>query len=87
MYWHSRLGNTKFARSRMLYKLITNSKANLGGYQKSKIYGLHNCKSGLRMKIENRVFFKNEQEAMALGYRPCGNCMPYSYKTWKAGQK
>jgi methylphosphotriester-DNA--protein-cysteine methyltransferase len=27
------------------------------------------------MKIENRVFFESEAEAMDAGYRPCGNCM------------
>jgi len=34
-----------------------------------------NCHSGKRMKKENRVFFKNENEAISLGFRPCKNCM------------
>jgi hypothetical protein len=36
------------------------------------------------MKVENRVFFKDEQEALELGYRPCGHCVPEKYKLWKA---
>jgi methylphosphotriester-DNA--protein-cysteine methyltransferase len=35
------------------------------------------------MKVENRVFFGNEKEALSLGYRPCGQCMPDKYKEWK----
>lgn len=87
MYWYSKLGNHTFARNRKLYELITESEVSLGGYQKGKIYGLINCKSGMRMKVENRVFFKNEREALALGYRPCGNCLPGQYQKWKASQK
>jgi methylphosphotriester-DNA--protein-cysteine methyltransferase len=40
-----------------------------------KIYGKLNCWSGKRMKRENRIFFKNEGEAMKHGFRPCGHCM------------
>jgi len=36
------------------------------------------------MKVENRVFFKDEQEALELGYRPCGHCVPEEYKLRKA---
>jgi methylphosphotriester-DNA--protein-cysteine methyltransferase len=38
------------------------------------------------MKIENRVFFKDECEAIEAGYRPCGACMPEEYRMWKSGQ-
>lgn len=38
------------------------------------------------MKVENRVFFGNEKEALSLGYRPCGQCMPDKYKEWKPKQ-
>ncbi len=50
-----------------------------------KIYGELNCRSGRRMKIKNRVFFKTEAEALKCGYRPCGHCMPAAYKAWKFG--
>ncbi|MGN6453294.1 MAG: Ada metal-binding domain-containing protein, partial [Steroidobacteraceae bacterium] len=29
------------------------------------------------------VFFLNEADAQAAGYRPCGACMPGSYARWK----
>ena len=54
-----------------------------GGNKKLKIYGLLNCKSGMRMLQQNRVFFSSEKEAKELGYRPCGNCMKAAYKSWQ----
>ncbi|MFV0411376.1 MAG: Ada metal-binding domain-containing protein [Paracoccus sp. (in: a-proteobacteria)] len=56
-----------------------------GGNKKLKIYGLLNCKSGKRMKRENRVFFSTEKEAIENGFRPCGHCMKTEYKNWKNG--
>jgi alkylated DNA repair dioxygenase AlkB len=35
------------------------------------------------MHMQNRVFFKNEEEALSNGYRPCGSCMPGEFKTWE----
>ena len=54
-----------------------------GGNKKLKIYGKLNCKSGKRLKKENRVFFLSETEALENGYRPCGHCMRLDYKKWK----
>jgi len=54
-----------------------------GGNRKLKIYGLLNCKSGKRMKRENRVFFNTEEEALLNNYRPCGHCMRQKYFKWK----
>ena len=34
------------------------------------------------MRKQNRVFFINEREARAAGYRPCGSCMREKYKAW-----
>jgi methylphosphotriester-DNA--protein-cysteine methyltransferase len=48
-----------------------------------KIYGRLTCASGKRMLKINRVFFIDEQEAIAQGYRPCGHCMKQAYKKWK----
>ncbi|MGL4632236.1 MAG: Ada metal-binding domain-containing protein [Leadbetterella sp.] len=53
-----------------------------GGNSKLKIYGTLHCKSGKRMKRENKVFFQSEQEAIKNGYRPCGHCMKTKYKEW-----
>jgi hypothetical protein len=62
---------------------IKNGTIKLGGNIPLKIYGTLQCKSGKRMKIENRVFFTNENEAITEGYRPCGHCMREKYKIWK----
>lgn len=48
-----------------------------GGYKKDKILGRLDCKSGMRMKKENRVFFHSFEDAIACGYRPCKNCKPH----------
>ena len=47
-----------------------------GGRPGRLIYGRLDCKSGMRMKKENRVFFKNRQSALNAGYRACKNCKP-----------
>ena len=54
-----------------------------GGNKKLRIYGLLDCGSGKRMKRENRIFFKDEKEALQNNYRPCGHCMREAYKLWK----
>ena len=55
-----------------------------GGNKKLKIYGLLSCRSGKRMKKENRIFFADEKEALQNNYRPCGHCMKKeAYKKWK----
>ncbi len=46
-----------------------------GGNIRLKIYGTLHCRSGKRMKRENRVFFKSSSEAEAKGYRACKHCM------------
>jgi methylphosphotriester-DNA--protein-cysteine methyltransferase len=30
-----------------------------------------------------RVFFANEKDAIAAGYRPCGRCLRDKYNEWK----
>ena len=80
---HLGLGDKPLTRSRALYKLIAAGQIKLGGNKKLKIYGTLNCASGKRMRVENRVFFKNEEEATSCGYRPCGNCLAAEYKIWK----
>ncbi|MFC3363543.1 Ada metal-binding domain-containing protein [Pedobacter fastidiosus] len=65
-----------------LRKQIKNNEICFGGNSRLKIYGKLNCKSGKRMKMENRVFFKSEKEALENGFRPCGNCLNKKYKEW-----
>jgi len=54
-----------------------------GGNNRLKIYGTLQCKSGKRMKQENRVFFATENEAFTNGFRPCGHCLKAAYEKWK----
>lgn len=79
MLHHTAIGNK-------LGMLVRKGEITLGGYKKAKIYGLLTCSSGKRMKKENRVFFKDEKEAIAEGFRPCGHCLPQKYKQWKEQQ-
>lgn len=84
MIKHADLGGTAFSRSRKLKQLIDAGEIKFGGYVKLKIYGLLKCPAGKRMKLENRVFFTSEEEALQAGYRPCGRCMKEAYLRWKA---
>ncbi|MCE7064745.1 Ada metal-binding domain-containing protein [Dyadobacter sp. CY326] len=83
MIYHSELGHYSFATSRKLKALIDNGLVKLGGNGKLKIYGTLNCSSGKRMKQENRVFFRSEEDAILHGFRPCGHCMRSAYAQWK----
>ncbi len=79
MIQHKDISDTEL-RTKLKAELIV-----FGGNKKLKIYGRLDCKSGLRMKRENRVFFCSEREAILNKYRPCGRCMKTDYKKWKDG--
>lgn len=79
-----------------MYKLIdrngrvyeSETKGTLGGHRKLKIYGRLDCPSALRhiaagRYVKYRVFFADEETAIAAGYRPCAVCMPEQYAEWK----
>ncbi len=85
MMHHIELGNTILSRRRKLKLLIEQGKITLGGNKQLKIYGTLQCKSGKRMKMQNRVFFVSEKETTRRGYRPCGHCMKREYQNWKKG--
>jgi methylated-DNA-[protein]-cysteine S-methyltransferase len=62
----------------------------LGGHRRSKGYGRLDCPAALRWiakghYVKHRVFFADEETAIAAGYRPCAVCMPERYRQWKAG--
>ncbi|HSF55857.1 MAG TPA: Ada metal-binding domain-containing protein [Algoriphagus sp.] len=65
-----------------LWKRIRSKELVFGGNSRLKIYGTLVCKSGKRMKRENRVFFSSEKEALQHNYRPCGHCMRKEYNAW-----
>jgi len=61
----------------------------VGGHRRSKIYGRLDCLSARRAiaaggYVSQRVFFADEQTAVAAGYRPCAVCLPKAYRQWKA---
>ncbi|MFD0731967.1 Ada metal-binding domain-containing protein [Planotetraspora mira] len=60
----------------------------LGGHRPRRIYGRLDCRSALRAiarggYVNNRVFFADEETALAAGYRPCARCLPDRYQAWK----
>jgi methylphosphotriester-DNA--protein-cysteine methyltransferase len=61
----------------------------LGGHRPGRVYGRLDCPAALRAiargrYVRNRVFFADEQTAVAAGYRPCAVCLPGEYAQWKA---
>lgn len=68
-------------------KFIKKGEILLGGNRQLNIYGTLRCKTGKRMKKENRVFFDSEMEAIQAGFRPCGQCMRPKYQEWKRNRK
>jgi methylated-DNA-[protein]-cysteine S-methyltransferase len=60
----------------------------LGGHRRSKGYGRLDCPAALRWiakghYVAHRVFFADEDTAIAAGYRPCAVCLPERYREWK----
>ncbi|TCD02129.1 metal-binding protein [Pedobacter frigidisoli] len=68
--------------TKILKILLKNKEICFAGNLRLKIYGALTCKSGKRMKMENRVLFRSESEAVENGYRPCGHCQHQKYKQW-----
>jgi hypothetical protein len=61
----------------------------LGGHRRGRIYGRLECPAALRALarggyVRDRVFFADEQTAVAAGYRPCAVCLPDRYAAWRA---
>ncbi|WP_313777810.1 Ada metal-binding domain-containing protein [Flagellimonas meishanensis] len=77
MVLHSEISATS------LFKALRDNEIKWAGNRKLKIYGTLRCKSGKRMKMENRMLFNSEEEAIQQGYRPCGHCMQKAYAKWK----
>ena len=61
----------------------------LGGHRGTKIFGRLDCPAALRAiarggYVSQRVFFLDEREARAAGFRPCAVCLPQKYRAWKS---
>jgi methylphosphotriester-DNA--protein-cysteine methyltransferase len=68
------------------------SKGQWGGHRRTKIYGRLDCPSAQRAiarggYARHRVFFADEETAIAAGYRPCATCCRDRYREWKAAQR
>ena len=58
-----------------------------GGHRRGRLYGRLDCPSALRAiarghYVVHRVFFPDEETAVAAGYRPCAVCLPAQYAQW-----
>ena len=78
------LGLTRFAQLRVLVGMVRSGTVTLGGNGPGRIYGRLDCRAGKRMKLVNRVFFRDQAEALAQGFRPCAVCLPEEYEKYKA---
>ena len=63
----------------------------LGGHRGGKLYGRFDCRAALQAIVRGgyarrRVFFLDEDTAIAAGYRPCAVCLPEAYAAWKANR-
>ena len=86
-------------KSRTTYTLVdadgksyeSATEGTLGGHRKDKIYGTLDCQGAARwiakgFYVKQRVFFADEQTAIAAGYRPCYECLREKYDEWKANK-
>lgn len=60
-----------------------------GGHRRTKVYGRLDCPTALRWiakgkYVTHRVFFADEETALAAGYRPCAHCLPARHREWRA---
>jgi methylphosphotriester-DNA--protein-cysteine methyltransferase len=63
----------------------------LGGHARTKVYGTMDCPVALSLlrrgfQPRHRVFFADEETAIAAGFRPCGACLRTRYREWRARQ-
>jgi methylphosphotriester-DNA--protein-cysteine methyltransferase len=59
----------------------------LGGYRPRRLYGRLDCPSALSWiakghYVKHRVFFADEDTALAAGYTACRKCLPNGYADW-----
>lgn len=86
MIYPEEISNNVELVDQKIRRLIRSGEIRYAGNRRLKIYGTLKCKSGKRMKKENRVFFTSIEEAEKEGYRPCGHCRKEEYKKWKQGK-
>ena len=71
---------------------LSDTPGTVEGWTTGKIYHRSDC-SKIKIELshghlkETRVFFKDEQTAIAAGYRPCYFCLREKYLEWKRQQE
>jgi hypothetical protein len=70
-------------------EILSPAPGTLGGHRRSRVYGRLDCPSALRWiakghYVRHRVFFADEETAVAAGYRPCAVCLSDEYRRWKS---
>jgi hypothetical protein len=78
-----KLRSGESVRGKKKYKVLKDGRSatsvtpgKYAGWKPKKIFGRLDCRSGMKMKPENRVFFKTWDDAIRAGYRPCKKCNP-----------
>ena len=61
----------------------------LGGHARTKVYGRLDCPVAISLlrrgfQPRHRVFFADEETAVAAWFRPCGACMRERYAAWRS---
>jgi methylphosphotriester-DNA--protein-cysteine methyltransferase len=64
-------------------------KGALGGHARTRVYGRLDCPVALSLlrrgfTPRHRVFFLDEETAVAAGFRPCGACQRERYAEWRS---
>jgi methylphosphotriester-DNA--protein-cysteine methyltransferase len=72
-------------------EVLSEMPGTLGGHRRTKGYGRLDCRVARSWiarghYVKHRVFFADEETAIAAGYRPCAVCMPEEYARWKEQQ-
>ena len=66
---------------------LSDTPGTYGGHRRTKVYGRMDCRIALRYiekgnYVKNRVFFADEETAIAAGYKPCAVCLPDKFAIW-----
>ena len=71
---------------------LSTSPGALGGHRRTRVYGRLDCPGAPRWiakghYVRHRVFFADEETAIAAGHRPCARCLSDRYRSWKQGRR
>ncbi len=73
-------------------EVVSEVPGELGGHSGTRVYGRLDCPVALSLirrgfdVRRTRVFFADEETAVAAGFRPCGACMREEYRRWRSSR-